>query len=487
MNKLLIDENNNMMKRLIVFLMLMELSTILWAQNQSFPEYSTTDFSVAFNIRQMPIHVNDPGHHICDSLLYYRLHGMVPVEGHRWIMPSNGSQNAALTNTPPAVMCRLLELFSNDVFDLSALMELYPMDEQYGMWIQYQDTAMVRLWQETVGDIIKGDWLVSYSADEKLHVMVALYNADSLKFIQPLVMVQEEGQWRLSQKTNTTNVSGNFLVYFGNEYNVADLLVTEDIDGDGIPNLEDTCPCTSNFDQTDRDGDGYGDACDNCPDLPNNVQLDTDKDGLGDDCDICPFDSDPDQLDSDNDGVGDACDVCPEVYDPEQFYTYDNNGVKIGLACDPDIDHDGIPNEEDDDMDGDGWPNEYDNCPRRYNPNQTDSDGDGVGDVCDNCQLNYNPDQNDINQNGIGDACDEDIDGDGIPNEYDICPYAYDPDQEDEDCNGIGDACQDLDGDGILDIEDDNIGPDQDDKGNHGDGKTEKGKENKEERKHHEK
>lgn len=458
------------MKRFLLFLMLIAVPVGTWAQNQLFPEYTTSDFGVAFNIRQMPVHVNDSGHHICDSLIYYQLHGMAPINGHRWIQPSGGSQNASETNTPPALMCRLLMEFAKDTFDLPSFLELYSYYEQYGIWVQYQDTAMVRFWRELVGDVVKGDWMVSYTVDDKVHAMVAFYNEDSLKYVQPVVMVQEEGQWRLVSQTERSNLSGNFWVYMSNEHDVEDLLVTDDMDGDGIPNLLDNCACTHNTNQIDTDGDGYGDECDNCPTLPN-VQIDSDSDGIGDDCDNCPFEDNPDQLDSDNDGVGDACDVCPEIYDPNQYYTFDDQGKKIGLACDPDIDHDGIPNEEDDDMDGDGWPNEMDNCPKRYNPSQTDSDGDGVGDVCDNCQLNYNPDQSDINHNGIGDVCDEDIDGDGIPNELDICPYTYDPDQEDEDCNGIGDVCQDLDEDGILDIDDncpEAYNPDQADENHNG-------------------
>jgi hypothetical protein len=55
----------------------------------------------------------------------------------------------------------------------------------------------------------------------------------------------------------------------------------------------------------------------------------------------------------------------------------------LGNACDPDIDGDGIPNDDDPDVDGDGIPNEEDNCPSVSNPDQTDFDGDGIGDVCD--------------------------------------------------------------------------------------------------------
>jgi cysteine-rich repeat protein len=86
-------------------------------------------------------------------------------------------------------------------------------------------------------------------------------------------------------------------------------------------------------------------------------------------------------------------------------------------VCGPDVDEDGIPNEDD-------------NCPYLYNPNQSDLDGDGRGD-----------------------ACDPDIDGDGIPNPGDNCPEVPNPDPFDLDLDGQGDACDpDADGDGFTSI-----------------------------------
>jgi len=114
-----------------------------------------------------------------------------------------------------------------------------------------------------------------------------------------------------------------------------------DTDGDGVGDIDDNCPTTSNPDQADSDGDGIGDACDTFPDDPDN---DIDKDGLGANEDNCPTTNNPDQTDSDSDGTGDACD---------------------------------------DDIDGDTVPNSTDNCPLTPNPDQTDSDSDGTGDACD--------------------------------------------------------------------------------------------------------
>jgi hypothetical protein len=104
-----------------------------------------------------------------------------------------------------------------------------------------------------------------------------------------------------------------------------------DTDLDGIGDLCDNCPNTSNANQTDTDYDGLGDACDpdmdndgvanaidNCNYVPNLDQQNHDTDSLGDACDNCDFTDNPVQYDENGDGVGDACDgqLHIESYNP---------------------------------------------------------------------------------------------------------------------------------------------------------------------------
>jgi hypothetical protein len=173
-----------------------------------------------------------------------------------------------------------------------------------------------------------------------------------------------------------------------------------DSDDDGILDIDDNCPNTSNPDQTDTDEDGIGDVCDDCPSDPKN---DEDEDGVCGNNDNCPDISNSDQQDTDSDGIGDVCDNCSNIANPDQ---HDADSDGLGDACDNDID-------------GDGVDNASDNCPNIVNPEQTDTDGDGIGDLCD-----------------------DDIDGDGITNGIDNCPNTPNVDQIDSDGDGIGDACE---------------------------------------------
>ncbi len=113
-----------------------------------------------------------------------------------------------------------------------------------------------------------------------------------------------------------------------------------DFDCDGVGDLCDNCPGTSNPDQTDTDGDGAGDACDNCPgsvadpNQPNDWNTECQYWNGGDAAcsalspgSVClPAYSNkaaPGNVsrctkisDTDSDGVGDTCDSCPAVPNP---------------------------------------------------------------------------------------------------------------------------------------------------------------------------
>jgi hypothetical protein len=276
------------------------------------------------------------------------------------------------------------------------------------------------------------------------------------------------------------------------------LSYTDDTDGDGIPDYADNCWLVPNSDQADTDGDGIGDACDNCPGIVNPDQKDTNGNGIGDLCDA-DLDGDgiPDKVltkDANGNVTGSTPitsgpnDNCPNIPNHDQAITCNGSAdvaaqcgayvATLGDACNPDIDHDGVPNVSDDcpfyadsTQNGasilNGSPNFAKFC------TGIDSDGDGVPDFKDNCPFVSNKDQSDINHDGIGDLCDGDMDGDGIPDKIltidpatgnvigstpiaaetqvtlpsgekvygDNCPKVSNNDQFDTTNSGIGDAC----------------------------------------------
>lgn len=432
-----------MKKNILLLIVAMACMTGVFAQNDQFPNYSVADYNIAIDldVDSMTVYMPDPDHYLCGHIMYYELNGMAPTTQSRWINSVGGSQNASTANTPPALLCKLLKNYEN--LDLESLLALYRPEDRARIQTMLSNAEFSSRWTSSVSQVNKMDFLLSFQEEDITYAFVDAYHDDEVWFNTYYAFEQIDGTWYFATTIDSLSLLGNLKPYL-HFYSPSTLLASNDFDEDGVLNMVDNCPCFPNPDQGDIDRDGFGDECDNCRKRYNPDQEDFDRDGVGDECDNCIFEKNPGQEDTDNDGIGDACDYCPYDFDKTNEYTIVNDSIYVGLACDPDIDHDGIPNELDDDMDGDGWPNVRDNCPRKYNPNQVDSDLDGIGDDCDNCQLKSNPGQEDKDHDGIGDVCDDDQDGDEIPDEWDNCPCEYNPDQEDDDCNGIGNACQDF-------------------------------------------
>lgn len=165
----------------------------------------------------------------------------------------------------------------------------------------------------------------------------------------------------------------------------------QDVDGDGVLDVNDNCLTTPNASQTDSNFDGFGNACD----------ADYWNDGLVDDVDFeilaNAFGSssgspnfNPD-VDFNDDGIIGASDFA--------FLSSQTGGPPgpSGLAC-ATVNPPTIP------------------CAATV----PDADGDGVGDLADNCVTVANASQADSNLDGVGTACDPDYNNDGLVDEVDF-------------------------------------------------------------------
>ncbi|MGB0594360.1 MAG: thrombospondin type 3 repeat-containing protein [Poseidonia sp.] len=203
-----------------------------------------------------------------------------------------------------------------------------------------------------------------------------------------------------------------------------------DTDNDGVPDVSDNCPNTSNPLQGNTDGDAQGDACDS----------DDDNDGITDNSpDDCPrggaanwgstqnFDDPANSTDWDRDGCKD------DVEDADM----DNDGIENGVDLCPRSGYQPPRptwvSDEITDVDGDG-------C--RDADEDTDDDGDGFEDVSDDCPTV-------IGNSTLGEEGCLDHDGDGWSNNFDDCPNEFG-----NSTLGGKNACPDMDGDGWADVDD---------------------------------
>ena len=241
----------------------------------------------------------------------------------------------------------------------------------------------------------------------------------------------------------------------------------DDIDMDGVLNVNDDCPNeigTSTVDLIgcpDSDNDGYSNAGDAFPNNPTEW-MDSDGDGVGDNTDIFPNDAN-ETMDSDGDGVGNNGDAFP--FDANETMDSDGDGVGDNTDVFP------LNFFEYMDSDGDGAGDNADAFP--FDANETmDSDGDGVGDNAD-AFPNDASETMDSDGDGIGDNADQyplldnflDTDGDTFVDLQDAFPNDM-TQWRDTDGDGYGDnpdgaspdlfvnvpsQWSDLDGDGYGD------------------------------------
>ena len=183
------------------------------------------------------------------------------------------------------------------------------------------------------------------------------YSYDLQVIVDGVVMAtrsdySSDGDWKNisvtveeGEHTITFKVVADYLWGYEQEtyFLIDDLTFSPDSDGDGISDVADNCPNTSNRWQDDYDEDGIGDSCDSAPYVKD---TDGDSDGVSDSGDNCPVVSNSEQLNLDGDGYGDVCDEDIDgdgvLNNIEQQYDFLNeNDASDALA---DFDGDGIAN-----------------------------------------------------------------------------------------------------------------------------------------------
>ena len=294
-----------------------------------------------------------------------------------------------------------------------------------------------------------------------------------------------------------------------------------DKDGDGVINNDDAFPMnpseTSDLDSDgigdnsdiDKDGDGHDNSTDSFPEdstewadldadgIGNNSDLDIDDDGRNNIIDAFPYNK-LEWSDLDGDGAGDNSDT---DIDGDGYHNT-SDVFPVDSSEWADLDKDGLGDNSDPDVDGDTYNNEIDAFPTDSSEwsdldadgsgDNTDSDidGDGVENDADSFPLNA-LESSDLDNDGVGDNSDNDIDGDSINNAVDAFPFDknewLDTDGDfignnadrDDDADGMPDTFEnqynglnslikdghnDLDNDGISNLEEYLAGSNPDDK-----------------------
>jgi hypothetical protein len=333
----------------------------------------------------------------------------------------------------PALLTETTQTFEQqvDVFNLRKAIEVFAiLTFQLTQSIAAQEIVIEDLITHIAMDILDGKLDAISSEETNLP-----YSLDNLSiFQQPvndLVVINSnnlrigllaeelvnESKVLLEHELNTEQLISDLSI---NKYNY--VMMTIDIDNDGIINIEDI----------DDDNDGVSDKADAFPTDPsefedydydgvgNQTDLDDDNDGVLDEADPFPLDE-SEWLDTDLDGTGTNADND----DDNDSYFDDDDKFPLDKTEWFDTDEDGIGNNTDNDDDNDGYIDNDDQFPLNEfewldtdndgigNNTDSDDDNDGVYDNDDDLPLD--PTESiDFDKDGIGDISDNDDDNDGI-------------------------------------------------------------------------
>jgi Bacterial TSP3 repeat len=262
-----------------------------------------------------------------------------------------------------------------------------------------------------------------------------------------------------------------------------------DTDGDGLNDgVEDANkngivdPTETDPTKADTDGDGLNDGVEDAnkngivdPTETDPTKADTDSDGLKDGAEVNPPAGSPKtnplQGDTDNDGLGDGVEVNTSKTDPTKGDT-DGDGLSDGaevapiaclaLNCVPAVPSNPLKP----DTDGDGL-TDYEELMIGTNPTKADTDGDGITDDKDDQDADGLPNKQELT---LGtNPTKADTDGDGLLDGFEVNKSKTDPKVADSDStatkpneanNTKSDANEDLDGDGLTNKQEQDLGTD---------------------------
>ena len=245
-----------------------------------------------------------------------------------------------------------------------------------------------------------------------------------------------------------------------------------DSDSDGLSDGAENNTHSTNPNNWDSDGDMLSDYAEIFTHFTDPNDEDTDEDGINDGQEINIYISNPNDNDTDDDGLIDGVEVetygtnpiksdtdDDEIEDYDEIFTYSTN------PTDSDTDDDGLTDYGEifthgtdpllPDTDEDGL-NDGLEITIGINPLAIDSDSDGLNDTWEYTRTsqgyNYNPGNNDTDGDGVQDG-DEDLDTDGLTNLEEINTYETSPMDEDSDGDTLWDGDEvkpwEIDKDGI--------------------------------------
>ncbi len=329
--------------------------------------------------------------------------------------------------------------------------------------------------------VVAGELL--YDVDQRIFGLDSLRSSDGEDLFVSRMSADQDADGITNNRDNCISIYNPPQEDFEND-GIGDICDDDD-DGDGVLDIDDSCPMGAtgwtSLTVSDYDSDGCADAVEDDDD---------DEDSILDVDDSCLYGALNWTSTVSNDHDQDGCQDSVEDVDDDNDLIYDNlDSCPRGetgwvSSVDTDLDGDGcLDGVEDDDDDGDGIDDDQDTCPTGATGWASQPSNDNDGDGCLDSQEDDNDDEDDFPDvddscpNGTvdwrsgsitdydGDGCydaDEDLDddADGVPDTSDNCPrgvtgWRTNPtiDLDQDGCHDYNEDWDD-DGDGVGDLDD---------------------------------
>ena len=235
---------DNIMKRFFSLIVLTLTVLIASAQSDLFPTIATTDMSIAIPIGQrgQRMYAAGEGKLLCDSLMSYQIHGAVKTQASNWsIRTSGGTMNANDTNTVPALLCRVLKAYQT--MNFTALASCYDSPSAAELNTLLKTDSIKIKFLMAMANISHFELQVMYNTPSATYLFVKICYHDNTQSLALFLAQQTEQGWKLISGEDKSDLGYNLLVYLTN-HQAYNLISSNDIDNDGIPNGNDPCPCS---------------------------------------------------------------------------------------------------------------------------------------------------------------------------------------------------------------------------------------------------
>ena len=236
-------KTDNIMKRFLSLIVLTLTVLISSAQSDQFPTIVTTDMSIAIPIghRGQRIYAAGEGTLLCDSLMFYQIHGAVKEQAADWsIRTSGGTQNANETNTAPALLCRVLKAYQT--MNFTALANCYDSQGAAELNTLLKTDSIKIKFLMAMANISHFELQVMYNTPSATYLFVKICYHDNTQSLALFLAQQNDQGWKLISGEDKSDLGYNLLVYL-THHQAYNIISSNDIDNDGIPNSNDPCPC----------------------------------------------------------------------------------------------------------------------------------------------------------------------------------------------------------------------------------------------------